>query len=55
MGDTAIQKNIKAILDHGNETRKLLRGLEKEYKQIEVLRKEMEMLKKQVTTLFGKI
>ena len=55
MSDTAIQKNIKAILAHGNETRAMVRELEEKSKQVDQLRLEVAELRRQVRTLYGRL
>lgn len=53
--DDVTTRNIKAMLNHGNETRKLLRDMEKEFatvkQQVVMLQNEITVLKQTVAIL----
>ena len=55
MSDEAIKKNILAIQAYSVETRAQLRKLEGAFVQIDALRLELEMVKKQLQALFGRL
>ncbi len=49
--DSATYKNIMAIKQHSEETRSMLRDVEQKFIQIENLRNEVDLLKKQIQSL----
>jgi len=51
MSDEATRKNILALKQHSDGTRKLFRALEDKYKQVEMLNHKIELLDKQVQNL----
>ena len=57
--DTIIEKNILAIKHHSEETRKRIKEVEEENRnqklEITDLKQKLEMLSKQVTTLFQRM
>jgi hypothetical protein len=55
MSDDATHKNILAIKQHSEETRKQLRDLEKKFSNVEMLQNRINQLENQVKFLTVKV
>ncbi len=55
LNEAVINRNLLAIKQHSEETRKLLRELEEKNKIIDDIKNKVELLEKQIETLFKRL